>query len=187
MYRSVRGIGVLIAVVAVAGSAVAGCGASSGGASGRHGQSATEIHLSRVKDYADLSSLAKDSSVIVRAVAGNSTSATANGAPTTTTEVSVEQVVHGDLAVKSLRIQQVGDRRTVVDNGAQVLEKGGEYLLFLNPFHMTPGDETGLYVMTGSLGEFRAKARGGSYAFQGGEESRLPSAISVQDVRDAVS
>ncbi|MGW2620630.1 hypothetical protein [Streptomyces sp. NPDC001500] len=171
-----------LAAALFAAAVMAGC--SSGDEASRASTPAAEIHLSRSKDYTDLTALAADSTAVVKVTAGSSTGRSLNDVPTTVTQVRVNEVVSGTLSTHVLSIQQLGNSRTRIDDAAPILKKGQDYLLFVRPFHLTAADDTGLYSITGGRGEYVYDRNRGDYRLEGGETAQLPAGLSASQVSE---
>jgi hypothetical protein len=170
-----------VLAVLLAAGAVTGC--SIGADTPGQGPQTGEIHLSRTEDYADLTELAAASSAVVKVKVRASAGDSLNGIPTTVTTVRVIEVVSGDVPGSELSIQQFGNAETRVDQTAPILQSGHEYLLFVKPFHLKRGNNTGLYTITGDRGEYRYDEQHGDYRLKGGEEVRLPATLSTAEVK----
>jgi hypothetical protein len=141
------------------------------------GKTTIGLHADRVKEYQSLEELKRDSTVVVRATAGDATVESLNGIPVTITTVKVSDTRWGKLTSKTLSVLQVGDDSVLSDDFAQVLKKGAEYIMFLKPYHLVPGDSTGRYIVTGDQGVYALDGQGGNYRFAGGGEPQLPASI----------
>lgn len=140
------------------------------------------LHASRVKDYDTLAELKQDSVAIVQVTASRAEQKSLNDIPTTLTSVSVDEVLWGKLPERSLSIQQLGQMGMDLHDTGSVLENGKSYLLYVKPFHMSPGDDTGLHQITGGQGAYEFDAAKNEYRFIGGGAPGLPKRITVNDV-----
>ncbi|MFE0200601.1 hypothetical protein ACFW0I_33330 [[Kitasatospora] papulosa] len=166
-----RKLAVLAACAVVA--LTSGCGAA-GGDPQAHEASRTALHASRVKDYNTFAELKQDSVAVVKVTATGSAERSLSSVPTTVTTVAVDDVLWGNSPAQSLSIQQLGRSNMDLEDTGAILEKGQQYILFVEPFHMTPGDDTGLYQITGGQGVYRLNKAGSDYMFAGGGKPKLP-------------
>jgi len=141
------------------------------------GKTAVVLHANRIKEYRSLEELKRDSTVVVRATAGDATVESLNGIPVTVTTVKVSDARWGKLPLTTLSVLQMGDDTVVSDDFAQILKKGSEYIMFLKPYHLVPGDNTGRYIVTGDQGVYALDDQGAGYQFVGGGAPQLPASI----------
>ncbi|MFE9381002.1 hypothetical protein [Streptomyces sp. NPDC006855] len=155
-----------------------GCSAADGGSQPREG-GRIALHASRVKDYNTFAELRQDSVAAVRVTVADSAEQSLNTVPTTVTNVTVDGALWGKVPVKSLAIQQLGRSNMDLKDTGAILKKGEQYILFIKPFHMTPGDDTGLYQITGEQGAYRLNKKNSAYEFAGGGKPKLPKYFAV--------
>lgn len=155
-----------------------GCGTGSATFSGNE---KPILHASRVKDYNNLAELKQDSVAIVQVTASRAEQKSLNDIPTTLTNVSVDEVLWGNLPERSLSIQQLGRMDMDLHDTGSLLENGKSYLLYVKPFHMSPGDNTGLHQITGGQGVYEFDAAKSEYRFIGGGTPDLPKRITANE------
>jgi len=108
---------------------------------------------------------------------------TLNGLPITITTVRVTKILWGKVPTEKIFIQQVGDSSMILHDTGPLLEKDREYLLFVTPFHLTPNDDTGRYVITGNQGNFVLESGTTNFRFAGaGDPPLLPRTLRPQDI-----
>jgi len=143
------------------------------------------VELSRAKSYDSLAQLAKESTVIARVSATNTTSIeTAAGLQFTVTTVTVEKSFRGTKSGALLRVRQVGGPTTdVAGEVPAALTAGRDYLLFMSVFR--DGTEpTDQYVITGDAGVFEANSSG-TFDRSDPLSTNLPSKLGENDVQTA--
>ncbi|WP_147339399.1 hypothetical protein [Actinomadura spongiicola] len=162
---------------------LSGCGTAAvdSATNSGHEKATSTLHASRVKDYNSLAELRGDSTAIIRGTAGASTVQKINQIPATTTSVRVSSKLWGSLPAKNISVLQIGQAGMALHDTSQILQHGQEYLLYVKPFHLTPGDNTGRYIITGSQGIFKKDGTGG-YTFAGAGEPALPKRIAATEM-----
>lgn len=174
-----------IVIAAILG-AVSACG-SPGSASENDGsdKATVRLHADRAKEYQSIQELKNDSSMVVKAIAGEATVENLNGIPVTITKVAISRTQWGKAPAKSLSVLQFGSNAVISEDFAQILKKGSEYILFLKPMHFVPGDDTGRYLITGSQGAYLLDGHRADYRFIGGGTPKLPASIPYGDAESA--
>jgi hypothetical protein len=143
-----------------------------------------QLHVSVVRVYQSLAELKAASEVVIVATARSAVASDLNGIPVTVTQVEVNDVVAGVVADRTLAIQQLGSWDVDSPETAPLLRSGDRYLLMLVRFRFTADDRTGLWVILGDQGVFRAEGEDFLYAGadrKGGAPS-VPEAIRVTDL-----
>jgi len=143
-------------------------------------QGKTGAHVSRAKDYRTMAELKADSTAIIVGTAGASTVQEVDGIQFTVTDVRVSKVLWGKAASQVVAIKQLGGPELLSADTSRILASGSEYIAFVQPFHMTPGDTTGQYLVTGDRGLYKLDRKTRQYAFEGGSESSLPLQIPAE-------
>ncbi|MFF3453637.1 hypothetical protein ACFYXH_04755 [Streptomyces sp. NPDC002730] len=154
---------------------VSGCGTSSAKSA------MPTLHASRVKDYKTFAELKQDSTAVVKVTASGSVKDGLNKIPTTVTTVNVDSVLWGKVPAKSLAIQQLGRSNMKLDDTGALLVAGRQYLLFVQPFHLTRGDNTSLYQITGGQGVYQLDKKNSEYSFTGGGAPKLPKEFAAEE------
>ena len=165
--------------------------ASSTGAVAAVGSGGANLNASRVKGYESMRELAKDSTAIVLATAGDTPVVQMVGKiPFTVTPVTVTQSFRGPAPGTVLKVRQLGDvTMAQVDIGGGFgphLKPGEQYILFLTPFYFTRGVSTGQHNITGSAGGFRYNADGTADRMDP-ESIRLPEKITAKTVQQLIA
>lgn len=165
-------------LVGAAAVLLSGCGMAEGqnGQERHAGEPRPALHASLAKNYNTIEELKKDSVAIVRATAAGSSPRSVNGLPMTATTVNVSHVYWGKVPARSLSVEQLGSVGVDSHDTSALLTAGNEYILFLMPFHMTPGDNTGVHLVTGEQGAWIRKPDEAGYTFigAGSDATRLP-------------
>ena len=140
------------------------------------------IHVSYVRLHDSLADVDADSSVVAVATALGATEDKLNGMPVTVTEIRLGQMVKGKADTETLAILQIGTAKTGSNDTAPLLVEGRNYLLYLHPFHLVPGDQTGRWLITGEQGVYESSGDAYVYAGTTVDDGRvdLPAAISPQ-------
>jgi hypothetical protein len=175
--RTCIGLGLVAAALPLG-----GCG-STPPAPSEPDRRAPALHVSRVKDYDTTHELRQDSTAIIIGTAVSAEPGDLSGVTTTVTSVRVERTLWGSTPSQVLRIQQLGNTSMALPDTSKILTTGERYLLFVTPFHMTPKDDTGLYLITGERGVWESRSSG-RYVLVGGDpdETSLPRSFSGEDV-----
>ncbi|MFG1803072.1 hypothetical protein ACGFI4_23300 [Micromonospora carbonacea] len=172
-----------LALVVVAAALLAGCGSASDGGSAAQPEGQTELSASRVKDYASLAELRAESTAIVRGTVESSTGDKLNDLPVTISKLRVKKVLWGKVPSDVLAVQQAGDETMKLHDTGAILAKDREYLLFVKPFQLTPGKDTGRWLITGDQGTFARSDDGVTFEFAGaGDPPELPRTLRVTAV-----
>lgn len=156
-------------------------GCSSNGSETRT-ESKQVIHALVERDYKSVAELERDSTLQVRVTAGASKVRKLNDVPFTITDVKVNEVLGGKMSAKTLSVQQLGSHQVESPGTSQLLAKGQDYLLFLEPYHLVPGDNTGLYIITGDQGIYSHSSKSGKYEFAGVSHSSVPKTLGSKDI-----
>jgi hypothetical protein len=134
-----------VAAVPLLGALLTACGSSGG-----------PVHVldaSRVKSYHTIAQLQADAAAVVEASpTGVRSVELVNSTPFTILNVSVTSTLRGHVEGSTIAVRQLGDAtdpRVVVEDGTSLVV-GHQYVLFLEPFYLTPGVLTGQYVVVGS-------------------------------------
>ncbi|OCC09513.1 hypothetical protein [Streptomyces sp. PTY087I2] len=168
--KSVKAIALSVCATALLAT---GCGAVGSGGDAQEA-SRSALHVSRVKDYDSFAELRQDSIAAVKVTVKGNEEEALNEVPTSVTTVTVDEVLWGKSPAKSFPVLQLGRAGMDLEDTGAILVKGQRYILFVKPFHLKPGEATGLYQITGSQGVYRFDGEGGGYAFAGGGHPRLP-------------
>jgi hypothetical protein len=172
-----------LALLAVAAAFVTACGSAAADNRTAQPETATGLHVSRIKDYKSIAELKAASTAVVRATVASSTVEKLNDLPITISTVEVRKTLWGQVPSETLAILQVGDESMVPHDTGAILSKGREYLLFVTPYHLTPNDNTGRYVITGDQGNFVLDSKGDSFAFAGaGNPPGLPRSLRKEEI-----
>ncbi|MFI6105537.1 hypothetical protein [Streptomyces sp. NPDC051310] len=161
------------ALVVLAALAVTGCSATTEAEK----KSAPVLHASLQHEYKSLAELREDSSLVVRVTAAHARVRTLHTVPFTITEVKVQEVLKGKTENRTLSVQQLGSLELASPDTSQLLEKGREYILFLEPYHLVPGDHTGLHTITGEQGIYGYSSEKQAYEYASGSEARVPKSL----------
>jgi hypothetical protein len=129
------------------------------------------LSVSRAVASTDVASLWADSTYLLRGTAMDSVEsggapgpisgeATAPPLPWTVTSFQIDEVLlarDGAAMVdagEAIDIRQLGNSQVVMSEGAPILSRGSQYVLFVEPFELEPGEPTGEYVVTGAAGSY---------------------------------
>ncbi|MFE9748149.1 hypothetical protein ACFYOT_24860 [Saccharothrix saharensis] len=141
-----------------------------------------ELHFSlssSAKNYHSFEALGADSAVVVEATAGSATNEELSGIPTTVTEVRVDRVIAGRATSDTLPVLQFGDASVLSPETSSLLREGHRYLLFLHAHQLTPGVDTGRFLITGDQGAY--ELADGRYDLIGAPSSALPRSLTAED------
>ena len=116
--------------------------------------SASKIQVSQALRYDSLDQLERDSSAVLLVSPKSAREDTLNGIPITLTDVAVTGSISGSVQAGTITIQQLGTATTSSPQTSELLEFGQRYLIFVQPFHLIDGDETGRFVITGDQGVY---------------------------------
>ncbi|MBT2501226.1 hypothetical protein [Curtobacterium sp. ISL-83] len=119
--------------------------------------------------------------VVLHGVAGSSHVESIGDVPFTVTTVSVTDVVSGDEPGPTVDVRQFGDANNTSDELASLLQAGKDYLLYLQPFELEPGESTGQYVIVGGNAAWE-QAPDGRYKIAT-QESELPTTLTDKEVQ----
>ncbi|MFI9643086.1 hypothetical protein ACIG87_24045 [Micromonospora sp. NPDC051925] len=172
-----------LALVVIAAALLAGCGSAPGSEIAAQPEGQTDLSASRVKDYATLAELRAQSTAIVRGTVESSTRDKLEDLPVTISKVRVREVLWGKVSSDVLAVQQVGDETMKLHDTGAILAKDREYLLFVQPFQLKPGELTGRWLITGDQGTFARSSDGHTFQFAGaGDPPELPRTVSATAV-----
>lgn len=167
-----------LALVVVAAALLAGCGSAPGGEIAAQPEGQTELSASRVKDYTSLAELRAESTAIIRGTVESSTRDKLEDLPVTISKVRVREVLWGKVPSDVLAVQQAGDETMQLHDTGEILAKDREYLLFVKPFELKPGEHTGRWLITGDQGTFARSNDGSTFQFAGaGSPPELPKTL----------
>lgn len=153
---------------------------------------------SRAVVYTDIAGLWADSTYIVR---GTATDAVESGGapgpitdepvapalPWTVTSFEIDEVLLARDGAATLDaggtidIRQLGNSEVIMEDGAPILGSGAEYVLFVEPFELEPGEPTSDYVITGAAGAYGV-ADDGSLTALDAQSEALPSGITEAEL-----
>jgi hypothetical protein len=166
------------AAAALAAVAIFGLTACTSSAPQHQATPETAIKVSRTTTYRSVAEIKKDSSAVVIAIPRSAREMDVNGIPVTVTSAEIKSTIAGK-SPASIQLQQFGSGTTPSPQTSPLLEAGREYLLFIQPLHLVPGDNTGRMVITGDQGIFeRRDGRLVNIAFQ----SELPPSIDQESL-----
>lgn len=187
-----------LGVIAVSAVGMSACQGSDGGqkqAAAPAAQAArysnVTVAAQRLKMYKSLSELAKESTVVVRATATDTSDVETVGqefdpTPFTVTTVKVTKSFQGSTTGELLKIRQLGTAEMgKSEDVLPVIKAGQEYVFYLSPFEFLDHKPTGQYNVTGMAGEFAANADG-TAARVDELSTDLPKQISEQDIVDSL-
>lgn len=140
------------------------------------------LHASLVRDYADLGSLERDSTAIVKASPTTSRIIDLNGIPATVTTMSITRVISGAVPSDSIPVLQIGQQGMSLEDTSKIVRRDRDYLMFVKPYHLTPGDSTGLYIITGERGIYEYDKVSARYRFAGGHSDHLPESLGKEQI-----
>jgi hypothetical protein len=185
MIRRIRSLAITALVGLLASVGLAAC-VSAGEASQRSGQTQMHVDGARAESFTSLSQLiSASSSVIVGSVTSASTSEMLNSIPWTIQTVDVNQVLAGINPGPAMKVRQLGGTNTV---GTQLLSPGATYLLFVVPFHLSQGDQTGEWVVVGAIaGEYRYTVSTQAATRIDPESPDLPASLTSQQLSTALA
>ncbi|MFI0795005.1 hypothetical protein ACH4OY_20305 [Micromonospora rubida] len=164
-----------LALIAVTAAFLAGCGSTPDGGTAAQPEGKTDLSASRVKDYASPVELRAESTAVVRGTMESSTKDKLNNLPVTISKVRVQHVLWGKVPSDVLAVQQVGDETMKLHDTGAILGKDREYVLFVKPFQLAPGKDTGRWLITGDQGTFARSSDGATFEFAGaGNPPELP-------------
>jgi len=170
--------------------AVAVCGAGSAAAvsisaASKHGalgpahHGPAVIEVSRVKNYASLAGLRKESTAVAMVTAAAARVTAVNGVPATVTTLQVKRVGWGAALPATIDVLQLGTDSALSPDTSQLFVHGNDYLVYVTRYHLHPGDHTGLYVVTGDQGVFAV--RDATLVFSGGGNPGFGRQIALSD------
>jgi hypothetical protein len=172
-----------LALAVVAAALLAGCASTPDSETAAPQNGGNELSASRVKDYESLAELRNESTAIVRVTVESSTEDKLNSLPVTISTVRVHQVLWGKVPTDLLAVQQVGDATMTLHDTGALLDRAREYVLFIKPFQLTPGEDTGRWLITGDQGTFARSVDGATYEFTGaGNPPQLPRSLRAADI-----
>jgi len=131
--------------------------------------------VSRSKVYSSLSELAADADSVVRGVAGDSRFDLKRGMPFTITSFDVTESPDAAMIGSRISIRQAGAVDYLIEGVTELLESGGEYLLFLSAFRLENGSPIeGQFVVTGEQGGWQITRKGAHPIFDGSPQLASP-------------
>ncbi|WP_329108565.1 hypothetical protein OG792_07885 [Micromonospora sp. NBC_01699] len=183
---AVAGLVLLAAPMAGCGGVDRVNGSASAPAERSAGAGQGDIHVSRIKDYNTFAELKAESTVAVRATAGDARVEMLHGVPFTVTSVKlIGPAVWGQVPpLGALEVRQTGSATAVAADLSPLLVEGREYLLFVTPWIYEKGVPTGQWVITGDQGVYVLEGSGDSarYRFAGAPKPNLPAELTVEQV-----
>jgi hypothetical protein len=177
-------LGRVAVITVLLGAAFTG-GCSSANSSGSSAQS-QGVSGSRVKLYHSVSELATDSSsVAVVSATGTQRVETVDGdIPFTVTTVNVKQVLGGVDIGTTVDVRQLGS--SGAPGEVPLMQSGHTYVVYLAPFHFTPGDSTGQWTIVGA-GAGLFEMSGATLKHLDPQTSDLNSVTTIQPVKDSAA
>lgn len=164
-------VGVVLVVTAAvfgarSGPTVRGGDSVSQARSGAANEPEHRLNVSHVQTFATLAELRTASTAIVRATAGEQSSGEISGIPTTITKLAVTKVIWGKVAGSDIELRQLGVAGQL-GNASEVIESGGEYLIFLVPSTGADDGSPNRYLIAGDAGLY--ELQGEQYVLRGGD------------------
>lgn len=146
----------------------------------------THVEGSRAETFTSMSQLiSASSSVIVGQATAASTTENLNGVAWTIQTVNVNKVLAGESPGSAIKLRQLGGTNDV---GAQLVTPNTTYVLFVVPFHLNPGDQTGQWVVVGAMaGEYRYSPSDGSLTQIDRLSPGLPASLTSQQLNIALA
>jgi hypothetical protein len=148
-------------------------------------QSASQIHVSRPKDYASFTAIRNDSTAIavdvdlrisrLHAVQGRLAGSGSR---------RLDDVIWGKVPTQPLLVRQLGSATVASAETPTPLQPGQRYILFLHPLGLNADHPDEELAITGDRGGYRRT--GLSYVFEGGTEAHLPDHIAASTASTSV-
>jgi len=144
------------------------------------------VSASRIKDYSSIQQLRDESLAVTHITATDKqTVEYVDNIPFTVTVATVDRVLRGALVEKRIKIRQLGDGKTTVEDAVPLLQPGKAYVVFLQQFTYGPGKETDQYVPVGGVGLYLDQA--GVLQRVDPHSSRLPATLSPQELERQIA